>query len=106
MHNDRPGVLITGVGRCASIGTEIARQLAADGWNIAITSYKPDQGFVAAFTAELESLGLIIHSIEADMAEVVVTEAILREATYVIGPISALVSSHSLSINSSILETI
>jgi len=49
MHNDRPSVLITGVGRRASIGTEIARQLAADGWNIVITSYKPEQGFVAAF---------------------------------------------------------
>lgn len=39
------------------------------------------------------------------MAEAVAPEAILREATHALGPISALISSHALCINSRILNT-
>jgi hypothetical protein len=53
MTEPRPIVLITGVGRRISIGTEIARQLARDGWGIAFANHSPKRGFVDEFTLEL-----------------------------------------------------
>ena len=67
MTPQRPIVLITGVGRRISIGTEIARQLAADGWDIAFANHSPERGFVDEFTLELHELGTKAFTSETDL---------------------------------------
>lgn len=105
MTEQRPIVLITGVGRRISIGTEIARQLAADGWDIAFANYGPDHGFVDEFTLELHQLGATTFTADADLADPLAPGTLVRAVTEQLGPIRALVSSHAQSVDSSIHDT-
>jgi 3-oxoacyl-[acyl-carrier protein] reductase len=105
MTEQRPIVLITGVGRRISIGTEIARQLAADGWDVAFANHSPERGFVDEFTLELHQLGAATFSADADLADPLAPETLVRAVTERLGPIRALVSSHAQSVDSSIHDT-
>ena len=105
MTQERPVVLITGVGRRISIGTEIARQLAADGWDIAFANHSPERGFVEELTLELHELGARAFASEADLADPLAPEALLLAVIDQFGPVRALVSSHAQSVDSSIHDT-
>lgn len=105
MTENRPIVLITGVGRRISIGTEIARQLAADGWNIAFANHSPERGFEDEFTRELQALGAETFTSESDLADPSAPETLVQAVTDRLGPVQALVASHAQSVDSSIHDT-
>lgn len=105
MTNHRPLALVTGVGRQISIGTAIARQLAEEGWDIAFSNYRPDPGFVAEFGRELEGLGARTVAAETDLADPEAPAELVRDVVAELGPITALVTSHAQSVDSSIHDT-
>lgn len=105
MTEQRPIVLITGVGRRISIGTEIARRLAADGWDIAFANHSPEPGFVDEFTVELQELGAKTFASDTDLADPLAPETLMQAVTDHLGPVRALVASHAQSVDSSIHDT-
>ncbi len=105
MTPQRPIALITGVGRRISIGTEIARQLAADGWDIAFANHRPERGFVDEFTLELHALGARTFASESDLADPMSPATLVEAVAEQLGPVQALVASHAQSVDSSIYDT-
>ncbi|MHA7987194.1 SDR family oxidoreductase [Rathayibacter sp. CAU 1779] len=110
----RSSVLLTGVGRSSSIAHGIARTLAADGWDLALTTwtrYDDTAGYgggsrdVADLVADLTSAGARVCLIDADLADPDVPARVVREAADSFGGLDALVLSHSQSVDSSILDT-
>lgn len=106
--------LITGVGRLAGIGAGIARQLAADGWDLVLTYWQdydarmpwgiqPDD--VVRLTAELEVIGVRVHTLPADLQDPAAAELLMAQATRLAGPLQAMVLSHAESVDSGILDT-
>ncbi|WP_413249382.1 SDR family oxidoreductase [Sinomonas flava] len=109
----RPLALVTGVGRAVGIGAGIARELARQGWDLAVSYYSPydarmpwgvqthDVGRVAA---ELELLGAAVSVVEADLTDPGVPARLLSDAGAG-RPIRAMVLSHAESVDSGILTT-
>jgi 3-oxoacyl-[acyl-carrier protein] reductase len=113
MH--RPVALITGAGRRNGIAYGIALALASDGWDVAFTYWRdyerrmtlggdPD-GDPTALVRDLESAGVRARAIEADLADAGTPERVLADVSGVLGPVGALVLSHSESVDSGILDT-
>lgn len=110
----RPVALLTGAGRSNSIAHAIARALADDGWDVAFTTWTAYEARVplgadpAAGATELEQelaqRGARTMRIEADLADPATPERVTQAAA-TLGPVSALVLSHSESVDSSILDT-
>src|SRR6476661_4288197 len=110
----RPVALVTGVGRLAGIGAGIARQLAADGWDL-VLSYWADYDArmpwgsepedVVRLTAELEAIGAQVHVLSADLQDPGVPDRLMAEAVQLSGPLQGLVLSHAESVDSGILDT-
>lgn len=109
----RPVVLVTGVGRPEGIGAGIAERLAADGWDIAFGYWAPYDvrvhGAVSDETAEvqrrLEQFGARVFGRSADLSHPATAAALVTDAREALGPLSALVLSHTESVDSSILDT-
>jgi 3-oxoacyl-[acyl-carrier protein] reductase len=110
----RSVALITGAGRLASIGAGIARQLAAEGWDLVLAYWQdydarmpwgsePDD--VVRLTAELEAIGAQVHTLPADLEDPAAAEQLLTEAVRLAGPLQGLVLSHAESVDSGILDT-
>lgn len=106
--------LITGAGRLASIGAGIARQLAADGWDLVLAYWQdydarmpwgsePDD--VVRLTAELEAIGARVHSLPANLEDPGTADRLLAEAVQLAGPLQGMVLSHAESVDSGILDT-
>jgi len=111
---DRPLALITGVSRSISIGASIARTLADNGWNIALSFWQPyDESMpwgsnpeeVLSLLAELESLGADVLSIEADLSQAESPMRIFDSINKKAGPVTALIMSHCHSVDSDIITT-
>jgi 3-oxoacyl-[acyl-carrier protein] reductase len=110
----RNTALITGAGRLASIGAGIARQLAAEGWDL-VLAYWPDYDArmpwgtepddVVRLTAELEAIGAQVHCLPADLEDPAVPERLVAEAVQLAGPLQGMVLSHAESVDSGILDT-
>jgi 3-oxoacyl-[acyl-carrier protein] reductase len=110
----RKAALVTGVGRLAGIGAGIARQLAADGWDLVLTYWQdydarmpwgiqPDD--VVRLTAELEAIGARVHTLPADLQDPASADRLMAQATRLAGPLQAMVLSHTESVASGILDT-
>ncbi|TQJ33418.1 SDR family oxidoreductase [Arthrobacter sp. SLBN-122] len=110
----RPVAMVTGVGRLAGIGAGIARQLAADGWDLALSYWadydarmpwgsEPED--VVRLTAELEAIGAKVHVLSADLQDPGVPDRLVAEAAQLAGPLQGLVLSHAESVDSGVLDT-
>lgn len=106
--------LISGVGRSVSLGAGIARNLAADGWDIAFTYWTPydermpwgvQPDAVTLLKKELTATGAHVFSIEADLEQPDSAKKIVEAVRNALGPISALILSHCESVDSGILDT-
>lgn len=111
----RPVALVTGAGRRNGIAHAIALALASDGWDVAFTYWRayerrmslgadPDADPVS-LAREIEAGGARAVAIEADLADAGTPERVVEEVTGVLGPVGALVLSHSESVDSGILDT-
>jgi 3-oxoacyl-[acyl-carrier protein] reductase len=111
---DRPVVLVTGVGRRAGIGASIAERLAASGWDVGMTYWTPydarmtwgsDEATRWELAERLTGLGARTAAVEADLAQVETPAAVFDEVVERLGPVRALVMSHAESVDSSLLDT-
>jgi 3-oxoacyl-[acyl-carrier protein] reductase len=110
----RPVVIVTGASRRIGIGAAVARALAADGWDVAVTYWRPYDGRmpwgsaddeIGVLHEELAALGAQSVGIEADLAQPDAPAALLARAGRELGPVRALVLSHCESVDSGILDT-
>ena len=106
--------LVTGAGRLASIGAGIARQLAAEGWDLVLAYWQdydarmpwgtePDD--VVRLTAELEAIGARVYTLPADLEDPATAEKLVADAVQLAGPLHGMVLSHAESVDSGILDT-
>jgi 3-oxoacyl-[acyl-carrier protein] reductase len=110
----RKTALVTGVGRLAGIGAGIARQLAAEGWDLVLNYWQeydarmpwgiqPDD--VVRLTAELEAIGARVFTVPADLEDPTAADRLIAAANEQAGPLDAMVLSHAESVDSGILDT-
>lgn len=106
--------LITGVGRRRGIGAGLATGLAADGWDLVLSFWRPYDdrlGLEAgandpeALADELRELGGRVELAPGDLADPGGPEALVEEAVAQVGPLDALVMSHCESVDSGLLAT-
>jgi 3-oxoacyl-[acyl-carrier protein] reductase len=106
--------LVTGAGRLASIGAGIARQLAAEGWDLVLAYWQDydarmpwgtEPEDVVRLTAELEAIGAQVHTLPADLEDPATAEKLVRDAVQLAGPLRGMVLSHAESVDSGILDT-
>lgn len=110
----RPVALVTGVGRTAGIGAGIARTLALDGWDLALSYWTPaDEAIFGtaaahgldAVIAELEASGARVLAVPADLERTDAAASVVAEAREALGPLDALVLSHAWDVDSGLLDT-
>ncbi|NJC23225.1 3-oxoacyl-[acyl-carrier protein] reductase [Arthrobacter pigmenti] len=107
--------LVTGVGRSAGIGAGIARVLAAEGWDLALSYWHPyDERVnqassgaeeVSALAKELEQRGSSVVTLPADLEDPAAADSLVEQAAEHLGPLTGLVLSHTEGVDSSILDT-
>ncbi len=108
-------VILTGAGRAGSIAHGVARALAEGGWDIAFTTWPayerrvplgadPVAGAVL-LEEDLLAYGVGVLRIEADLADPATPEGLFAEVRAELGPVNAIVLSHSESVGSGTLDT-
>lgn len=106
--------LITGVGRRRGIGAGIATGLAEDGWDLALSFWRPyDERLALAgawddpaeLAIELRASGATVELVPADLEQPAAAQALVRAAADRLGPIDALVLSHCEGVDSGVLDT-
>ncbi|WZH35210.1 MAG: SDR family oxidoreductase [Microbacterium enclense] len=106
-----PLALITGVGRRRSIGAGLALGLAADGWDLALSYWRPyddrlglerGPGDTEAIADECRARGVEVSLLEADLADPATPDALFAGIDR---RVDALVLSHCESVDSAILTT-
>lgn len=115
-HAKRPVALVTGASRPIGIGAAIALSLARAGWDVAITYWQPydaempwesDASDVDLLLKALQAIAPKIKAvgIEANLSQPDSAETIFNFVEQNLGQVDALILSHCLSIDSSILDT-
>jgi 3-oxoacyl-[acyl-carrier protein] reductase len=109
-----PVALVTGVGRRAGIGAAIVARLAADGWDIGYSYWRPydermawgsDDEAPERIERLITELGVRAHPVSADLTDVDAPGRILDDVTAALGPVRALVMAHCESVDSGLLDT-
>lgn len=107
-------VLVTGTSRARGIGAEIARRLVREGWNVGLTWWLPADAAMPwagepdepqALVEELRSAGAGVAWHEADLADPASPPGIFDAIQAALGPVSALVCSHALSLRGGVMDT-
>ena len=110
----RPIALVTGVGRTVGIGAGIARTLATEGWDLALSYWTPADeavfGSAASdgldeLLAELAASGARVVAIPVDLERTDAAASVVSQVRELLGPLDALVLSHAWSVDSGLLET-
>lgn len=105
----RPVALVTGVGRQVGIGAAVARRLAGNGWDVAISHWTPyDErmpwgsrpGDTQHIVDELRLLGARTAAISADLAMTDAASELFDGVEAELGPVTALVMCHCESVDS------
>ncbi len=107
-------VLITGVGRRRGIGAGLAAGLAADGWDLVLSFWRPyderlglDTGpdDPQALADELRSGGVQVELAPVDLEDPAGPQSLIEAAVARVGTLDALVMSHCESVDSGLLTT-
>ncbi|MGC5223265.1 SDR family oxidoreductase [Micromonospora sp. DT81.3] len=110
----KPVALITGVGRPQGIAAGIARSLARDGWDLAVSRWQPaDEAIFGTDAAaglhdvidEVRSLGARVVDIPADLEQPEAAALLFAAARDKVGTVEAMVLSHAWDVESGILDT-
>jgi 3-oxoacyl-[acyl-carrier protein] reductase len=110
----KPVALITGVGRPQGIAAGIARSLARDGWDLAVSRWQPaDEAIFGTDAAaglddvidEVRSLGARVVDIPADLERPEAAASLFAAARDELGTLEAMVLSHAWDVESGILDT-
>jgi 3-oxoacyl-[acyl-carrier protein] reductase len=110
----RPAALITGAGRLTGIAAGIAERLADDGWDLALSYWRPydaDQPWTSRddepeqLAEDLRRRGATVVLLPGDIADPAEPDRLLDAAGATLGPLRGLVLSHAESRDSAILDT-
>lgn len=114
-ESQRPAALITGAGRLNSIGAGIAKRLADDGWDLALSFWRPydvDTALALAeddperLAADLQQRGAGVVLLPGDLTDPAEPDRLLEAAGVGLGqPLRGMVLSHAESRDSGILDT-
>jgi 3-oxoacyl-[acyl-carrier protein] reductase len=109
----RPAALITGVGRQIGIAAGVAARLADDGWNLALSYWRPYDADLDPTSREeeperiaddLRARGASVLTLPTDLSDPAVPDRLVAE-TATLGPLRGMVLSHAESRDSGILDT-
>lgn len=112
--SDQRVVLVTGAGRRRGIAAAVALGLAQDGWDVALSAWRPyderlglevGPGDTAALAEEVRGLGRRAVVVPADLEDPGQASGLVARVAAELGPVTGLVLSHAESVDSGFLDT-